>query len=82
MGESETRSMSGLLKVLVLCIVGLAITPSINAQTVRITASGSLGDLNLTLAGSTRAIISLFPMFWVILMIAIPVAYISMWMKT
>jgi len=79
---SEKRNMGGLLKVLILSIVGLALSPAIQAQVTRITASGKTGDLNLSLAGSTRAIIGLFPMFWVILMIAIPVYFLSIWLKT
>ena len=78
---SEKRDMSGLLKVLILSLVGLAISPAIQAQITIITASGVTGDLNLSLAGSTRALIGMFPMFWVILMIAIPVTYIAIWLK-
>jgi len=77
---SEKKGMSGLLAVLVLSIVGLALTPAIQAQVTTILATGSTGDLNMT--GSARAIIGLFPMFWVILMISIPVAYIAIWIKT
>lgn len=78
---SQKKSMSGLLSILVLSVVGLALTPSIQGQVTTFLASGSVGDLNLTISGSTRAIVSLFPMFWVILMIAIPVSYIAFWLK-
>ena len=78
---SQEKNMSGLLKILILSVVGLALTPPIQAQVTIYLASGSHGDLNLTIGGSTRAIIGLFPMFWVILMIAIPVAYIAVWLK-
>jgi len=79
---SEKKGMSGLLKILVLSLVGLAVSPAIQSQVTTITASGSSGDLNLSLAGSTRALITLFPMFWVILMIAIPVTAIALWLKS
>ena len=78
---SQKKSMSGLLSILVLSIVGLALTPAINGQVTMFLASGSLGDLNLTISGSTRAIVGLFPLFWVILMVAIPVSYIAFWLK-
>ena len=74
--------MSGLISILVLSIVGLALTPSIQGQVTTFLASGSAGDLNLTIAASTRAIVGLFSLFWVILMIAIPVAYIAVWLKS
>ena len=79
MGETQEKSMRGLLSILILSIVGLALSPAIQAQVTTILATGSSGDLNMT--GSARAIIGLFPMFWVILMIAIPVAYIAVWLK-
>lgn len=78
---SQKKNMSGLISILVLCIVGLALTPSIQGQVTLFLASGSVGDLNLTISGSTRAIISLFPLFWVILMITIPTAYIAIWLR-
>lgn len=78
---SQKKSMAGLLSILVLSIVGLALTPAIQSQVTTFLASGTTGDLNLTVSGSTRAIVSLFTMFWVILMIAIPVSYIAFWLK-
>ena len=69
---SEKKNMSGLIKVFLLSIVGLALTPTIQENVTGVTGTG--GD-NLT--GSAKAIMELFPMFWVILMIAIPVAYVA-----
>ena len=73
---SEKKNMSGLIKVFLLSIVGLALTPTIQENVTAVTGEG--GD-NLT--GSAKAIMQLFPMFWVILMIAIPVAYVAVWLK-
>jgi len=73
---SEKKNMSGLIKVFLLSIVGLALTPTIQENVTGVTGTG--GD-NLT--GSAKAIMELFPMFWVILMIAIPVAYVAVWLK-
>jgi len=78
--SEDQRNMGGLLKVLILSIVGLALTPSIQAQVTTILATGTTGDLNMT--GPARAIIGLFPLFWIILMIAIPVYFLSIWLKT
>ena len=72
----EKKNMSGLIKVFLLSIVGLALTPTIQENVASVTGTG--GN-NLT--GSARAIMLLFPMFWVILMIAIPVAYVAVWLK-
>jgi len=78
---SEKKNITGLISICVMAVVGLALTPSIQGQVTRFLASGKTGDLNLTISGSTRAIISLFTLFWVILMIAIPVAYIVVWLR-
>lgn len=76
--SNHTKSMGGLITVFLLCIVGLALSPTIIQSVGDITVvAGGAG--NLTGAGLT--IMQLFPMFWVILMIAIPVAYVAIWMK-
>lgn len=74
-GEQK-KSLSGLIQVFLLAIVGLALTPTIQENVAGVTG---VGGNNLT--GSARAIMLLFPMFWVILMIAIPVAYVAVWLK-
>jgi len=76
---SQKKNMSGLISILVLCIVGLALSPAIQAQVTTILANTVTGDLNMT--GPGRAIIGLFPLFWVILMITIPTAYIAVWLR-
>lgn len=73
---SSEKNISGLIKVFLLSIVGLALTPTIQENVAGVTG---VGGNNLT--GSSRAIMALFPMFWVILMIAIPVAYVAVWLK-
>jgi len=77
--SEEKKNLGGLITVFLLSIVGLALTPTVQAQVTSLIASGSSGAGNLT--GSAKAIMTLFPMFWVILMIAIPVAYIAVWLK-
>jgi len=72
------KDLGGLITVFLLSIVGLALTPTVQAQVTSLVGSG-LGFGNLT--GSAKALMNLFPMFWVILMIAIPVAYIAVWLK-
>jgi len=74
----QKKNLGGLISVFLLSIVGLALTPTVQAQVTDLVATGS-GKGNLT--GSAKAIMNLFPMFWVILMIAIPVAYIAVWLK-
>jgi len=76
---SEKKNISGLIKILVLAIVGLALTPSIQALVTTTIAHTVTGDINMST--TSRSIIGLFPLFWVILMIAIPVTYIAIWLK-
>jgi len=76
---ADKKNLAGLISVFLLSIVGLALTPTVQAQVTTLTATGS-GKGNLT--GSAKAIMELFPMFWVILMIAIPTAYIAVWLKS
>jgi len=75
---ADKKNLAGLISVFLLSIVGLALTPTVQSQVSSLVATGS-GKGNLT--GSAKAIMELFPMFWVILMIAIPVAYIAVWLK-
>lgn len=75
---ADKKNLAGLISVFLLSIVGLALTPTVQSQVTSLVATG-LGKGNLT--GSAKAIMELFPMFWVILMIAIPVAYIAVWLK-
>lgn len=86
--------MTTLISVFLLAIVGLALTPSIiqsvgsmtvidqtdrPGQTASQNATGIIWPNNLT--GTSRTMMVLFPVFWIILMIAIPVAYVSFWLK-
>ena len=70
------KSIGGLISLFLLAVVGLALTPVIVESVVSVTGTG--GD-NLT--GGAKTIMELFPLFWVILMIAIPVAGIAVWLK-
>jgi len=77
---SEKKNLGGLITVFLISIVGLALTPMVQASVTLLTTATGSGAGNLT--GSAKAIMELFPMFWVILMIAIPVAYIAVWLKS
>ena len=70
------KNMAGLIAVFLLSIVGLALTPTIQESVSAVTG---VGGNNLT--GAALTVMALFPLFWVILMIAIPVAYIAIWLK-
>ena len=74
--SAKSKNMAGLIAVFLLSIVGLALTPTIQES---VTAVTGVGANNLT--GAALTVMSLFPLFWVILMIAIPVAYIAIWLK-
>lgn len=75
---SHTKNMSGLITVFLLAIVGLALTPVI-VTSVTTVVTPTAGQYNLSGAGLTM--MNLFPMFWTILMIAIPVAYVAIWLR-
>jgi len=79
------KSIGGLISLFLLCVVGLALTPIINSSVADIvhanngTAGFPAEGNNLT--GSSRTIMAMFPLFWVILMIAIPVASVAVYLK-
>jgi len=70
------KSIGGLISLFLLCVVGLALTPIVQSSVAAITGTGA--D-NLT--GSAKTIMEMFPLFWVILMIAIPVAGVAVYLK-
>lgn len=62
-------------------IIGLALTPSITEQVIHIT-----GEVNLTagyhnLSGAAKAVATIVPLFWVIIIIGTGLAAIMYWMK-
>ena len=69
-------SIGGLIGLFLLSIIGLALTSTVVDSVVGVTG---VGGSNLT--GAALTIMQLFPLFWVILMIAIPVAGIAVWLK-
>ena len=71
------KSIAGLIMIFLLSIVGLALTPTIQEYVTSVTGTG--GN-NLT--GGALSIMQMFPLFWVILMIAIPVGYVGMYLKS
>lgn len=70
--------MSGLISVFLLAIVGLALTPSV-VTSVTTVVTPTAGQYNIS--GAALTMMNLFPMFWTILMIAIPVAYVALWLR-
>ncbi|MHC4573392.1 MAG: hypothetical protein ACYS76_04560 [Planctomycetota bacterium] len=69
-----------LIAVFLMAVVGLAFTPTIQEM-----VTGSTGVANATwpgnLSGASSDIMTLFPLFWTILMIAIPVAYVTLQLR-
>lgn len=76
MSENK-RNITGLIAAFLMVVVGLALTPTIQNAVTDFT----VGPGTYNLSGSALAIAGLIPMFWIILMIAVPVAYIGMWLK-
>lgn len=69
-------NIGGLIACFLIMIVGFALTPTVVQMTGTVTQVG--GD-NLT--GASLELMKLVPLFWVILLICIPVAYIALWLK-
>ena len=69
-------NLGSLIVLFLLAVVGLALTPVIVESVVSVTGTGGS---NLT--GGAKTIMELFPLFWVILMIAIPVAGVALYLK-
>lgn len=70
------QNIAGLITCFLIMIVGLALTPTVVSSVSTVTGVG--GD-NLT--GASLTLMLLVPLFWVILMIAIPVGYIAVWLR-
>lgn len=66
------KSLGGLIMVFLLSIVGLALSPTV-ATSVE-TAAGNF-------TGAAGTILELFPLFWAMLMVAIPIAYVIVWLR-
>lgn len=71
--SAEKKDLSGILAVFLLSVVGLALTPTI--QTSATTAAENM-------TGAAATLIELFPLFWAVLMIAMPVAAVVVWLKS
>lgn len=67
--KSGTMSIGDLIAVFLPSVVGLALTPTVTATVTNTTVNMS--------AGATKTMLNLFPMFWVIYLIGIPVGAIS-----
>lgn len=65
-------NLSGLIFTFLLSIVGLALTPVV---------AESVDTAVANLTGAAATILALFPLFWVIMMIAIPIAAVVVWLK-
>ena len=71
--------MSGIIALLLILVVGLALTPTIVGLVGTAVAGGSGVD-NVT--GAAAAIIALVPLFWVILMIGVVLAGLIVWLRS
>lgn len=78
MASPEKRDMSGIIALLMIVVVGLALTPTI-VDLVATSVAGGSGVDNLT--GAAAAIVALVPLFWVILVIGVTLAGIVVWLK-
>ncbi len=79
MSNPTKKDMSGIIALLLILVVGLALTPTVVELATTAVAGGSGVD-NLT--GAAAAIISLVPLFWVILMIGVVMAGLVVWLRS
>jgi hypothetical protein len=73
---SERKDLSGIIMTFIMMIVGLALTPTVQ-ELVANSLSNALGNLS----GAAAAIVTLVPLFWVILVIGIGLASIVVWLR-
>ena len=78
------RDMGGLIMIFLMIIIGLALTSTVQEQTLLATsgeynATDGTGAGNLT--GAARAIYLLVPLFWIILVVAVGLAGIIVWLN-
>lgn len=71
--------MSGIIALLLILVVGLALTPTI-VELVETSIAGGSGVDNVT--GAAAAIINLVPLFWIILVIAVCLAGLLVWLRS
>ena len=80
-----SKNVQTMILVFLLSIVGLALTPTVSEYIADITHANNgtagfpAGGNNLT--GGARSVMAMFPLFWVILMIAIPVSYVGLYLR-
>lgn len=69
---ADGKSISLLLYTFLMSIVGLGLTP---------TVSSSVATAVAQLTGASADILGLFPLFWVLMMIGIPIGAVYIYMK-
>jgi hypothetical protein len=69
--KSGTMSLGDIVGIFLPSVVGLALTPTVTGTVTNTTVNMS--------AGATKTLLELFPMFWVIYLIGIPVTAIAIW---
>lgn len=70
--------MGGIIALLLILVVGLALTPTI-VDLCTTAGAGGAGVKNLT--GAALAIVNLVPLFWVILLIGVVLVGVIAWLK-
>lgn len=85
MSDLGKRNMSGIVALLLILVIGLALTPTIQELVIAPTsgtynASDGTGAGNLS--GASRAIYLLVPLFWVILVIGVVLGGVILWLRT
>lgn len=78
--------MSGIIGLCLILVIGLALTPTIAESVNNITHANNgtagfpAGGTNLT--GAARAIMTLVPLFWVILVIGVVMSGVVIWLRS
>jgi len=78
LASPEKRDMGGIIALLLILVVGLALTPTV-VELVTTAVAGGSGVDNLT--GAAAAICGLVPLFWILLMIGVVLAGVIVWLK-
>jgi hypothetical protein len=90
--SADKNSLQKLILVFIMAVVGLVFTPSIQTEVTDITQidptnrpgysayENRTGIIGNNLSSPARNILALFPLFWVIILIAIPVYHTRRWL--
>lgn len=78
MASPEKKDMGGIIVLMLILVVGLALTPTI-VDLIQTAVAQTHDEFNMS--GAALAIINLVPLFWVIMIIGVVLSGVIVWLK-